>query len=82
MSDSVLSPNVRTHSFSAVTGSVLLDNVEVGRSAQVNRAIVDKDVVIPEGVSIGVDPELDRRRGFTVTESGITVIGKGTVIER
>lgn len=82
VSDSVLSPNVRTHSFSAVTGSVLLDNVEVGRSAQVNRAIVDKDVVIPEGVSIGVDPELDRRRGFTVTESGITVIGKGTVIER
>lgn len=78
--DSVLSANVRTHSFTSVTGSVLLDNVIVGRNCQINRAIIDKDVIVPDGVSIGMDAELDRERGFTVTESGITVIGKGTVI--
>ena len=52
------------------------------RYAQVHRAIVDKNVVVPERVRIGLDHEHDRARGFTVTESGITVVPKGTVIER
>jgi glucose-1-phosphate adenylyltransferase len=43
----------------------------------VRRAILDKNVVIPEGARIGMDAEEDRARGFHVTESGITVIGKG-----
>lgn len=81
VSDSVLSPRVRVHSFSHVTGSVLMDRVEVGRSCQIHRAIVDKGVFVPAGVHIGVDHELDRARGFTVTDSGLTVVGKGTIIE-
>ena len=60
-----------------VSDSVLLDNVDVGRHAVVRRAILDKNVVIPEGARIGMDPEEDRARGFHVTESGITVVGKG-----
>ena len=47
---------------------------------QVHRAILDKNVVVPERVRIGVDHDHDRARGFTVTESGITVVRKGTVI--
>ncbi|MDF8264012.1 glucose-1-phosphate adenylyltransferase [Luteipulveratus flavus] len=78
--DSVLSPAVKVHSFARVSGSVLMGGVEVGRSAIIRRAILDKDVRVPPGVSIGVDPEHDRARGFTVTDSGITVIGKGTVV--
>ena len=78
--NSVLSPRVQAHSWSTVSDSVLLDNVDVGRHAVVHRAIVDKNVRIPEGARIGMDAEEDRARGFTVTESGITVIGKGTVI--
>lgn len=74
--NSVLSPNVQVHSWATVSDSVLMDNVRIGRHAVVRRAILDKNVVVPEGARIGMDPEEDRARGFTVTESGITVIGK------
>ena len=74
---SVLSPKVRIHSFSEITDSVLMEGVEVGRHAQIRRAIIDKDVKIPPSSVIGFDATLDRRR-FTVTESGITVVAKGT----
>jgi glucose-1-phosphate adenylyltransferase len=75
--NSVLSPNVMVRSWSTVSDSVLMDNVDIGRHAVVRRAILDKNVVIPEGARIGMDAEEDRARGFHVTESGITVIGKG-----
>jgi glucose-1-phosphate adenylyltransferase len=74
--NSVLSPNVGVHSWATVSDSVLMDNVDIGRHAVVRRAILDKNVVVPEGARIGMDPDEDRSRGFTVTESGITVVGK------
>jgi glucose-1-phosphate adenylyltransferase len=74
---SILSPWVVVHSYAEVTGSVLMNNVSVGRNAIVRNAIVDKNVVIPEGARLGVDPEEDRARGFVVSEGGITVVGKG-----
>jgi len=43
----------------------------------VRRAILDKEVVVEAGATIGVDADADRARGFTVTDSGITVVGKG-----
>ncbi len=78
--NSVLSPHVYVHSWSSVSDSVLLDGVQVGRHAVVRRAIIDKNVVIPDSARIGMDPEEDRARGLLVTESGITVIGKGQVL--
>jgi glucose-1-phosphate adenylyltransferase len=75
--NSVLSPNVMIRSWSTVSDSVLMDNVDVGRHAVVRRAILDKNVIVPEGARIGMDHDEDRARGFHVTESGITVIGKG-----
>jgi glucose-1-phosphate adenylyltransferase len=74
---SVLSPWVVVHSYAEVTGSVLMDNVSVGRKAIVHNAIVDKNVVIPDGARLGVDHDQDRERGFLVSEGGITVVGKG-----
>jgi glucose-1-phosphate adenylyltransferase len=74
--NSVLSPNVGVHSWSTVSDSVLMDGVDIGRHAVVRRAILDKNVVVPEGARIGMDPDEDRARGFVVTESGITVVGK------
>ena len=74
---SVLSPNVRVHSRALVTDSVLMDNVVVGRDATVRRAILDKDVHIADGASVGVSRERDLARGFVVTDSGITVVPKG-----
>jgi glucose-1-phosphate adenylyltransferase len=75
--DSVLGRAVRTHSYSLVESSVLFDNVEVERNAHIRRAIIDKDVLVPEGAQIGIDPEQDLQRGFKITESGIVVVPKG-----
>lgn len=78
---SVLSPGVHLHSWAAVSDSVLLDDVQVHRHAQVHRAIIDKNVIINERARVGLNPEEDRARGFTVTESGITVVPKGTIVD-
>lgn len=73
----VLSPRVRVHSWANVQDSILFEGVEIGRHAKVRNAIIDKDVVVPEGTEIGYDLELDRQRGFTVTPSGLIAIAKG-----
>ncbi|UCF39398.1 MAG: glucose-1-phosphate adenylyltransferase [Acidobacteriota bacterium] len=70
---SILSPLVRINSFARVEESVLMDGVNVGRHAQIRRAIIDKFVDIEPGTQIGYDLESDRRR-FTVTEKGVVVI--------
>ncbi len=72
---SVLSPGVVVESGAVVDGSVLLNGVRVGAGATVRNAILDKNVVVPPGGQIGVDPEADLARGFVV-EEGLTVLGK------
>ncbi len=69
----VLSPNVRVNSFTEIESSILFSHVNVGRSCRIRRAIIDRDVHIPEGTTIGYDVEADRERYF-VTDSGITVV--------
>jgi glucose-1-phosphate adenylyltransferase len=71
--DCVLSPDVRVNSYSEVESSILFSHVNVGRRCRIRKAILDRDVHIPEGTTIGYDPEADRERYF-VTESGITVV--------
>ena len=55
---------------------MLFDSVQVGAGARIHRAILDKNVVLEPGATIGVDRDRDLARGFTVTETGITVVGK------
>ena len=77
---SVLSPGVVVHSRALVEDSVLLDGVDVGRDAVIRRAIIDKGVQVPRGARVGVNLDHDRARGFTLSDNGIVVIGKGEVI--
>ncbi|MBI3008016.1 MAG: glucose-1-phosphate adenylyltransferase, partial [Candidatus Omnitrophica bacterium] len=78
---SILPPNVRVNSFAEVIDSIVMERVEIGRHARIKRAIIDKDVKIPQGMEIGYNLEEDKKR-FTVTPSGIVVVAKGTVIEK
>jgi glucose-1-phosphate adenylyltransferase len=80
--DSVLAPNVEVRENARVDYSVILSNALVGRNATVRRAILDKNVVVQEGAEVGVDHEADRARGYTVSDGGITIVGKGVTIER
>jgi glucose-1-phosphate adenylyltransferase len=74
---SIVSPNVRVNSWALVEDSILFESVQIGRHARVRRAILDKGACIPEHMQIGYDLELDRSRGFLVTDAGIVVIAKG-----
>ncbi|HEY6419704.1 MAG TPA: glucose-1-phosphate adenylyltransferase [Candidatus Binataceae bacterium] len=79
--NSVLGRSVFIHSYSQVEDSVIMDYAEIGRHARVRRAIVDKNVYVPEGEEIGYDLQRDRER-FFVTDSGLVVIPKGPKRER
>lgn len=79
---SVVGPWTLAGGGSTITDSVLFDYVHVGAGARIHRAILDKNVVLEEGATVGVDRERDLSRGFTVTDSGITVVGKGVRVER
>jgi glucose-1-phosphate adenylyltransferase len=78
--ESVLSPGARVHSWARVERSVVLHNTRIGRHAVVRDAILDKNVAVQAGATVGVDKEHDRARGFVVSSGGITVVGKGQVV--
>ncbi|HXV22464.1 MAG TPA: glucose-1-phosphate adenylyltransferase [Desulfuromonadales bacterium] len=71
---SILGPMCKINSYSLVEDSILFENVNVGRHAKIRKAIIDKNVVIPDGSVIGYDHAEDQRKGYTVTESGIVVV--------
>jgi glucose-1-phosphate adenylyltransferase len=79
---SVLGAWSNVESGAKVVDSVLFDRVIVGPDATVKRAILDKEVIVEDGATVGVDHDRDRARGFTVTESGLTVVGKGVRVTR
>jgi glucose-1-phosphate adenylyltransferase len=71
---SILGPLCKVNSYSLIEDSILFENVTVGRHVKIRRAIIDKNVVIPDGTTIGFDLAEDQRMGYTVTESGIVVV--------
>jgi glucose-1-phosphate adenylyltransferase len=70
---SLLFSQVHVHSYTTIEDSVLLGSNDIGRNCVIRRAVIDKDVVLPPGTRIGVDPGEDRRR-FLVTERGVTLV--------
>ena len=73
---SVLGRGVRVHTGAEVEGCVIMDNCDIGRRAKLRRAILDKNVHIPDDATVGYDLEADGARGWHVSESGIVVIGR------
>lgn len=71
---SIIGPKSRVEERAEVTESILFSGVHIGKGAIIRRAIIDKNVFIPDGAQVGVDHDADRRRGFEVTEKGIVVI--------
>jgi glucose-1-phosphate adenylyltransferase len=78
---SVLGPWTSISSSAEVTDSIVFDRVKIEAGAIVRRAILDKEVVVEAGAQVGVDRNRDLARGFSVTESGITVVGKGVRVQ-
>ena len=70
---SLLFSNVHVHSYSNVEDSVLLPNVTISRRVKLKRVVVDKNCVIPEGLTVGFNPENDKK-AFFVTPKGVTLI--------
>lgn len=81
VSHSILFQNVFIDDESIVENSVLFDGVKVGKRVKLNRCIIDKNVSIPDGESIGYDLGKDRKR-FTVTENDIVVVPHGYLFKR
>ena len=71
--NSVLSQDVRVNSYSEVDSSIVFTHVNIGRHCRIKRAIIDRDVHLPEGTVIGYDPSDDRKNYF-VTPGGLTVV--------
>ncbi|QQY14275.1 glucose-1-phosphate adenylyltransferase [Cutibacterium avidum] len=76
----VLGPRARIERWARVDESIVMNNVTIGSNATVHRAILDKNVVVPDGAQVGVDHDRDRARGFTVSPGGVTVVGKGITV--
>ncbi len=71
---SLLFSNVRVHSYSEVTDSVILPEVDIGENCRIRKCIIDKGTRIEAGTVIGEDPEKDKARGFRITDKGITLV--------
>jgi glucose-1-phosphate adenylyltransferase len=70
---SILSSRVHIHEGAVVEDAILFDNVTVGSGARLRRCIVDKEVVIPPGETLGFDLARDAAR-FTLSDNGIVVV--------
>jgi glucose-1-phosphate adenylyltransferase len=70
---SLLFTGVHAHSYGMIDQAVVLPYVQVGRYARLSRVVIDRGVVIPEGLVVGEDPELDAAR-FRRTPRGICLI--------
>jgi glucose-1-phosphate adenylyltransferase len=71
----VLSPGVRVNSYCEIEYSILMPGAEIGRYSRIRRAIINTNVKLDEGTTIGFDLEADRAKGYTVTDTGVVVVG-------
>ena len=73
LTESLLFSNVSVAEYSQVEQSVLLPEVVVGKNCHVQKAVVDKGCVIPDGTRIGIDPVEDSQR-YYVSPGGVVLV--------
>ncbi len=78
--NSLLFTQVHTNSYAQLREAVVLPYAEIGRSAHLTKVVIDRGVVIPEGLVVGEDPVEDAK-WFNVSDGGVTLITK-PMIER
>ncbi len=76
VTDSILSPGVIVEKGALVEKSIVFDDAIIEPRAQIRRAIIDKEARIEAGAFVGYDLELDRKRGCTISDTGIVVVPK------
>jgi len=81
VSHSLLFSQVRVNSFCTIEYAVILPGVIIGRNVKIKKAIVDRGSVIPEGLEIGINNDVDRDNGFRVTEKGVVLVTR-TMLEK
>jgi glucose-1-phosphate adenylyltransferase len=69
---------VRTHSFSQLEGVVAMPYAQINRNARLRNVVIDRGVVIPEGLIVGEDPDADAKR-FRRTANGICLITQSMI---
>jgi glucose-1-phosphate adenylyltransferase len=74
---SVLSQDVKVHSYSGVQDSVLFDDVDIGEGSRINKSIIEKHIRVPKNTHIGYSRDDDLKRGFYVSPGGVVVLRKG-----
>jgi len=77
---SLIFTNVRVSSYSHLEEAVVLPRCRIGNGARLSRVVLDRGVIIPDGLVVGEDPILDAKR-FRVTDNGICLITQN-MIER
>ena len=70
---SLIFTGVRVNSFSHLDEAVVLPDCEIGRSVRLKKVVLDRGVIVPEGLVVGEDPVLDAQR-FRRTERGVCLI--------
>ena len=78
LEECLLFTGVKTHSFASLKGVVAMPHAVFNRNTKLTNVVVDRGVVIPEGLVVGEDPELDAKR-FRRTDSGICLITENMI---
>lgn len=75
---SLIFTGTRAHSYSMLDQAVILPHCEIGRGARLSKVVVDRGVVIPDGLVVGEDAELDAQR-FRRTDNGVVLVTKSMI---
>jgi glucose-1-phosphate adenylyltransferase len=79
--NSLLFTGVRSHSYSSLEYAVVLPYVTVNRKARLKNCVIDRGVIIPEGLVVGEDADEDGK-WFRRTDQGVVLITQDMIDAR